>query len=86
MWRSKDEYSALILIYMGMVCIIVRIIVRWGFGAFDSETSKMAAIKTPEGEIEIVEVEDYWIKNGIISVESTDGKTYIVPVEDVAIE
>lgn len=87
MWRSKDEYSALILIFMGMVCIIiVRIIVHWVFGAFDYETSKMAAIKTPECEIEIVEVEDYWIKNGIISVESTDGKTYIVPVEDVAIE
>lgn len=83
MWRSKDEYSALILIFivcMGMVCII------WFLGSFDSETSKMAAIKTPEGEIEIVEVEDYWINNGIISVESTDGKTYIVPVEDVAIE
>lgn len=66
-----------------MVCVIV---VCWVLGAFDSETSKMASIKTPEGEIEIVEVEDYWIKNGIISVESTDGKTYIVPVENVVIE
>lgn len=83
MWRSEDEYSALILIFMGMVCIIV---VCWGLGAFNSETSKMAAIKTPEGKMEIVEVEDYWIKNGIISVESTDGKTYIVPVENVVIE
>lgn len=83
MWRSEDEYSALILIFAGMVCAIV---IFWAFGAFDSKTSKMAAIKTPEGEMEIVEVEDYWIKNGIISVESTDGKTYIVPVENVVIE
>lgn len=83
MWRSEDEYSALILVFMGLVCAIV---IFWAFGAFDYETSKMASIKTPEGEIEIVEVEDYWIKNGIISVESTDGKTYIVPVENVVIE
>lgn len=83
MWRSEDEYSVLILVFMGMICAIV---IFWAFGAFDSETSKMASIKTPDGEIEIVEVEDYWIKNGIISAESTDGKTYIVPVEDAVIE
>ena len=83
MWRIDDNLPTLIVTFMTIVAIIV---VCWFFGAFDSETSKMASIKTPEDEIEIVEVEDYWIKNGIISVESTDGKTYIVPVENVVIE
>ena len=83
MWRIDDNLPKLIVIFMTIVAIIVGC---WFFGAFDSEMSKMASIKTPEGEIEIIEVEDYWIKNGIISVESTDGKTYIVPVEDAIIE
>lgn len=84
MWKIEDNnVPALIIMFMTIVAIIVGC---WFFGAFDSEISKMASIRTPEGELEIVEVEDYWIKNGIISVESTDGKTYIVPVEDVVIE
>lgn len=83
MWEPDDNLPKLAIIFMTIVVIIVAC---WLFGAFDSEMSKMASIKTPEGEVEIIEVEDYWIKNGIISVESTDGKTYIVPVEDVAIE
>lgn len=83
MWETDDNLPKLIIIFMTIVAIIVAC---WFFGAFDSEMSKMASIKTPEGEVEIIEVEDYWIKNGIISVESTDGKTYIVPVEDAVIE
>ena len=83
MWRIDDNLPKLTVIFMAIVAIIV---VCWLFGAFDSKMSKMASIKTPKGEVEIIEVEDYWIKNGIISVESTDGKTYIVPVEDAVIE
>ena len=83
MWRIDDNLPTLIVTFMTIVAIIVAC---WLFGAFDSEMSKMASIKTPEGEVEIIEVEDYWIKNGIISVESTDGKAYIVPVEDAVIE
>lgn len=83
MWETDDNLPKLAIIFMTIVAIIVGC---WFFGVFDSEMPKIASIKTPEGEVEIIEVEDYWIKNGIISVESTDGKTYIVPVEDAVIE
>lgn len=83
MWETDDNLPKLAIIFITIVAIVVAC---WLFGAFDSEMSKIASIKTPEGEVEIIEVEDYWIKNGIISVESTNGKTYIVPVEDAVIE
>lgn len=44
---------------------------------------KNVEITKPDGQIVDVIVDDYWIKNGIISITDTTGKTYIVPVDDI---
>lgn len=44
---------------------------------------KNVEITKPDGETVDVIVDNYWIKNGIISVTDTEGQTYIVPIDDI---